>query len=54
MQSIEQAMDRLATRLRFLDVLGTVRANFMRMQADVLASNMNFALEQKFEKIIEI
>jgi hypothetical protein len=54
MQSIEQAMARLTTRLQFLDVLGSVRANFMRMQADVLPPNMNFALEQKFEKIIEI
>jgi hypothetical protein len=54
MQSIEQAMARLTTRLQFLDVLGTVRANFMRMQADILPPNMNFALEEKFEKIIEI
>ena len=54
MQSIEQAVTRLGTRLQFLEGLGTTRTNFSRMRSQVLPPRIIFALEQTFQKIIEI
>jgi hypothetical protein len=53
-QSIEQATDRLGTRLNLLEQLGTTRTNFTKVRFDVLPPSMIFAVEQKFEKIVEI
>jgi hypothetical protein len=54
MQSIEQAMTRLGTRLQFLEGLGTARTNFTRLRSEVLPPSIIFALELTFTKILEI
>jgi hypothetical protein len=54
MQSIEQAIGRLVTRLQFLEELGTTRTNFTALRSEVLPPRSIFALEQTFEKILEI
>ncbi len=53
-QGIEQAMNRLVTRLKFLVTLGTTRTNFRRVRSEVLPPSLTFSIEQVFEKIVQI
>ncbi len=52
-QSIDQAMGRLRTRLEFLTTLGTTRTNFERMRND-LPPTIMFDLEAIFERVVQI
>jgi len=52
-QSMDQAMGRLRSRLEFLTTLGTTRTNFERMRND-LPPTIMFDLEAIFEKVVQI
>lgn len=54
MQGLDQAIDRLETRLQFLDGLGATRTNFQQMRSEVLPPSLMFSIEQVFSKIVQI
>ena len=53
-QSIEQALARLDTRIRLLDQLGATREEFERLRSHALPPSRIVAMEDAFEKIVEI
>ena len=53
-QSIEQALTRLDTRVRLLDQLGATREDFERLRSHALPPSRILAMEDTFEKVVEI